>query len=131
MNKPLSPPTITDPSLANLEIQRQLQELRVSSRKIDQTTCVTRANTEELLDLKVLLDQPDAKNLELAERLASTLAAMSDSMTRLEAMIESQAVRLMEMQENFSEKLTILERQMNRQSDLFDQLFEPEDGDGS
>jgi hypothetical protein len=129
MNKPLSPPTITDPSLANLEIQRQLQELRDSSRKIDQTTCVTRANTEELLDLKVLLDRPDAKNLDLAERLASSLATIADSTTRQEALIENQAAYLAAMQEILSARLDALQQQMNKQSDLLDQLFEPADED--
>ena len=131
MNKPLPPATATDPSLVNLETLRQLQDLRESSRKMDQTMCSTHANTEELLPLRALLDRPDAKNLELAERLASSLAAIADSMTRQEAMIENQADRLTKMQEIVSARLDALERQMNTQSDLLAQLFEPEDEDNS
>ena len=131
MNKPLPPSTAADPSLAALEMMTQVRQLKEMSRKIDQTTCETQANTEELLELKALLDRPDAKNLELAERLASSLAAIADSMTRQEAMIENQADRLTKMQEIVSARLDALERQMNTQSDLLAQLFEPEDEDNS
>jgi hypothetical protein len=110
---------------------RQLHQLTELSRKVDQTTCETKADTKTLLLLTALLEQPNLKNMDLAEKLASTLAVISDSLVRQEASIKGLEERLTQMQQNFSERQDALERQINRLSDQLDQLFEPEDGDNS